>query len=103
MEKSELINSMIVYLHLDNDEETVQELTAVVEGAIATTINAINSNLTYDDLKNDTQFIMALRTLITQTYYDRELSNGYSFGYLSFIAPLKAEYDKGDADNAESN
>lgn len=98
MEKSELINSMIVYLHLDNDEETQQELSAVVEGAIATTINGINSTLTYDDLKNDEQFIMALRTLITQTYYDRELSNGYSFGYLSFIAPLKAKYDEVETD-----
>lgn len=92
MEKDDFINSMLTYLHLDDDPETMQELTAIVEGSIATIINGINQSLTYDDLKSDNQFIMALRTLVTQIYYDRELANGYSFGFLSYVAPLQAKY-----------
>lgn len=93
MEKDEFIKSMLTYLHLDDDDdETMQELTAIVDGSIATIINGINQKLTYDALKTDNQFIMALRTLVTQTYYDRELADGYSFGFLSYIAPLQAKY-----------
>lgn len=83
---------MLDYLHLDDDEGTQQELASIVDGCIITIINGVNSKLTYDDLKTDAQFIMALRTLVTQTYYDRELANGYSFGFLSLIAPLQAKY-----------
>lgn len=103
MEKQELITDMLTYLHLDDDEETLKELTAIVDGCIATIINGINSKLTYDDLKEDNQFIMALRTLVTQTYYDRELANGYSFGFLSFVAPLQAKYSEvGNDDETNS-
>lgn len=91
MEKDDFINSMLTYLHLDDDTETMQELTAIVDG--------INQSLTYDDLKADNQFIMALRTLVTQTYYDRELANGYSFGFLSYVAPLQAKYSEVGNDN----
>ena len=101
MEKDDFINSMLTYLHLDNDPETMQELTAIVEGSIATIINGINHSLTYDDLKADNQFIMALRTLVTQTYYDRELADGYSFGFLSYFAPLHAKYS--EVGNDETN
>ena len=101
MEKDEFINSMLTYLHLDDDPETLQELTAIVEGSISTIINGINHSLTYDDLKSDNQFIMALRTLVTQTYYDRELANGYSFGFLSYVAPLQAKYS--EVGNDETN
>ena len=101
MEKDEFINSMLTYLHLDDAPETLQELTAIVEGSISTIINGINHSLTYDDLKADNQFIMALRTLVTQTYYDRELANGYSFGFLSYVAPLQAKYS--EVGNDETN
>lgn len=102
MEKDDFVNSMLTYLHLDDDTETMQELTAMVEGSIATIINGINQSLTYDDLKSDNQFIMALRTLVTQTYYDRELANGYSFGFLSYIAPLQAKYSEVGNDETDS-
>lgn len=94
MEKDEFITSMLTYLHLDDDMETREELTAIVDGSIATIINGINQKLTYDDLKADNQFIMSLRTLVTQTYYDRELADGYSFGFLSYVAPLQAKYNE---------
>lgn len=102
MEKDEFINSMLTYLHLDDDTETRQELTDIVDGSTATIINGINSNLTYNDLKADNQFIMALRTLVTQTYYDRELADGYSFGFLSYVAPLQAKYCGGGNDEKQS-
>lgn len=98
MEKNEFITSMLTYLHLDDDEETQTELTAVVDGSIQSVLNAVNNTLTFDDLKNDDLFIMALRTLVTQTYYDRELSQGYSYGYLSYLAPLQAKYGEVTSD-----
>lgn len=101
MEKDDFIKSMLTYLHLDDDPETLQELTAIVDGSVATIINGINHSLTYDDLKADNQFIMALRTLVSQTYYDRELANGYSFGFLSYVAPLQAKYS--EVGNDETN
>lgn len=94
---------MVTYLHLDDDSESLSELEAIVDGGIATIINGINSKLTFDDLKNDSQFILALRTLVTQTYYDREVSNGYSLGFMSFVAPLQAKYSKEALNDAEQS
>lgn len=102
MEKDEFINSMLTYLHLDDDTETRQELADIVDGSIATIINGINSNLTYNDLKADNQFVMALRTLVSQTFYDRELADGYSFGFLSYVAPLQAKYSEVGNDEKQS-
>lgn len=103
MELSDFISSMLTYLHLDDDEETHSELTAVVNGSIQSLINSVNSSMSYDDFKNDELFIMALRTLVTQTYYDRELAQGYSYGYLSYLVQLQAKYGKVDDDAEQSN
>lgn len=98
MEKVEFIQTMVTYLHLDDDPDTLQELNMIIDSSIQVIINGINSNLNYDDLKNDDMFLGALRTLVTQTYYDRELLNGYSKGFISYLVPLQAKYCEVDND-----
>lgn len=96
MELTELVQTIMLELNLDDDETAL--ITGMVNSAIPVILNAVDSSKTYDDFKGNDLFILAIKTLTTQIYYERTLPDGLSKGLLAVVKQLQATQGVGEDD-----
>lgn len=97
MDNQELAKRLMNELCLDDVPENITTITTIVSEATAMILAAIDGNKTADDFKDNQLFILAVKTLATQIYYERTLPDGFSLGLLSIINALRGGVD--DEDN----
>lgn len=91
----DIVADLMAELNLDDAEKTtITNLVAGATGVVTSSVGALN--------ESDPIAKLAIKTMVTQQYYDRALENGLSQGVLMMLLHLQANQptnsDRGDTD-----
>lgn len=90
-------------LGLDETPDNEALISSLVADAQLITLDSISSTATQDDYKDNNLFNRAVKTLATQLFYDRTLSEGTSLGYQMIVTHLQMGVLSSADTNATSN
>lgn len=88
----DLARSLLSELNLDDNNLPV--ITSKVQEAWALIKDSIDNNADDEELAKDDVFILAVKSLATQLFYDRTLSGGTSIGIQMMINHLVGKVGK---------
>lgn len=91
----DIVADLMAELNLDDAEKTT--ITHLVAGATG----VVTSSVGFLD-ESDPIAKLAIKTMVTQQYYDRALENGLSQGVLMMLLHLQANQPE-DSDSGDSN
>ena len=95
--QSDIVTDLMAELNLDDAEKTT--ITNLVTGATGVVTSSVGGLDESDPIAK-----LAIKTMVTQQYYDRALENGLSQGVLMMLLHLQANQpansDSGDTDGS---
>lgn len=83
--------TVLAELNLDDNDDNRKTITALIAEAQDIIIHSVDSTKQVADYDTNLIFQRAVKTLVTDLYYDRTLSNGMSLGLQMMINHLKGE------------
>ncbi|WP_419154098.1 head-tail connector protein [Weissella viridescens] len=87
--------TIMAELHIDETEEETALIKNLIDDAETLIVGSISSqreiNKDYVEKVNGQVFGRMVRTLVTDLYYDRTLTNGYSKGFRIMMNQLRSE------------
>lgn len=83
--------TVLAELNLDDNDDNRKTITSLIAEAQDIIRHSVDSTKTAEDYANNLIFQRAVKTLVTDLYYDRTLSNGMSLGLKMMINHLKGE------------
>lgn len=94
-------------LHIDETPEELALIKSLIQQATAMIVESISSieavDVNYIDNTHHEVFERLVITLVTSLYYDRDLTEGYSKGFLIMINQLKNKVLMEVVDESQSN
>ncbi|WP_206611271.1 head-tail connector protein [Lacticaseibacillus hulanensis] len=93
--------TMLDELNLDDDQEAI--VTDLIAMAEVTIQRSVNRHVELSKLYTDPIFSRAVKTLVTQLYFDRSLEAGLSKGVLMMINQLKGTDFGGETSGETTN
>lgn len=95
--QSDIVTDLMAELNLDDAEnKTITNLVAGATGVVTSSVGVLDAT--------DPIAKLAIKTMVTQQYYDRALENGLSQGVLMMLLHLQANQpaasDSGDTDGS---
>ncbi len=97
-EKKQIMNELNIDVNNPSDsalfDSLVDESESIIKGSLS-------KNISVDKLEENLTYQRAVKTLITQLYYDRELSGGLSRGLQMMINHLVGSDFKNDEQTAK--
>lgn len=95
--QSDIVTDLMAELNLDDAEKTtITNLVAGATGVVTSSVGVLG--------ESDPIAKLAIKTMVTQQYYDRALENGLSQGVLMMLLHLQANQpvnsDSGDTDGS---
>lgn len=83
--------TVLAELNLDDNDDNRKTITALIAEAQDIIIHSVDSTKQVSDYDTNLIFQRAVKTLVTDLYYDRTLSQGMSLGLQMMINHLKGE------------